>query len=79
VGRTDLGVATRHRQGVRATPIERTGAATLASALCEWCAERAAVFGDDAARVRLPQDARRGYEEIGAPGHVERLAQELRR
>src|SRR5439155_7234107 len=33
--------------------IERTGAKTLAPALCEWRAELAAVLGDEVARVQL--------------------------
>ena len=56
--------------------IERSGAATLAPALCEWRAELAAVLGDEAARAALLQDARRGYAAIGAHGHVARLARE---
>ena len=57
--------------------IERTGAKTLAPALCEWRAELAAVLGDDAASVQLLREAQQLYEEIGAPGHVSRLAQDL--
>ncbi|HVN84360.1 MAG TPA: adenylate/guanylate cyclase domain-containing protein [Candidatus Binatia bacterium] len=54
--------------------IERTGATTLAPALCEWRAELAAALGDDATRERQLREARQGYEAIGAPGHVERLS-----
>ncbi|MBI1816897.1 MAG: zinc ribbon domain-containing protein [Deltaproteobacteria bacterium] len=54
--------------------IERTGAKTLAPALCEWRAELAAVLGDDVTRAQLLQQAQRGYEEIGAPLHAARLA-----
>ena len=54
--------------------IERTGARTLAPALCEWRAELAAVLGDDVTRVRLLRQAEQGYQEIGAPGHAKRLA-----
>jgi hypothetical protein len=54
--------------------IERTGAATLAPALCEWRAALAAVLGDEATRVALLREARRGYEAIGAMGHVARMA-----
>ena len=54
--------------------IERTGARTLAPALCEWRAELAAVLGDDATQKQLLQQAEQGYAEIGAPGHVQRLA-----
>ena len=57
--------------------IERTGATTLAPALCEWRAEVAAVLGDAATRERLLHEARQGYEAIGAPGHAERLCKEL--
>ncbi len=55
--------------------IERTGARTLAPALCEWRAELAAVLGDDAAREALLRQAEQGYTEIGAPRHAARLAQ----
>jgi hypothetical protein len=54
--------------------IERTGAKTLAPALCEWRAELAAVLGDDATRDRLLRQAEQVYEEIGAPLHAARLA-----
>ena len=54
--------------------IERTGARTLAPALCEWRAELAAVLGDDVTREELLRQAQQGYEEIGAPGHAKRLA-----
>jgi adenylate cyclase len=57
--------------------IERSGAKTLAPALCEWRAELAAVLGDDAAREQLLHQAQRLYREIGAPLHAERLAREL--
>jgi adenylate cyclase len=57
--------------------IERTGAKTLAPALCEWRAELAAVLGDDVTRERLLREAQQGYAEIGAPGHAARLAREL--
>jgi len=57
--------------------IERSGAATLAPALCEWRAELAAVLGDEATSVQLLQQAQQGYEAIGAPGHAERLRKEL--
>jgi hypothetical protein len=57
--------------------IERCGARTLAPALCEWRAELAAVLGDDVTRERLLRQAQQGYDEIGAPGHVARLRQEL--
>ncbi len=57
--------------------IERTGAKTLAPALCEWRAELAGVLGADTARGQLLREAQRGYLEIGAPGHAERLAKEL--
>jgi hypothetical protein len=53
--------------------IERTGARTLAPALCEWRAEQAAVLGDDATRQELLRQAQQGYEEIGAPRHAQRL------
>jgi tetratricopeptide (TPR) repeat protein len=58
--------------------IERTGARTLAPALCEWRAELAAVLGDHAAHEALLREAERGYTEIGAPLHAARLAQEKR-
>ncbi len=54
--------------------IERTGARTLAPALCEWRAELAAVLGDDVTRERLLREAQHSYEEIGAPLHAARLA-----
>jgi len=60
-----------------ATLIERTGAKTLAPALCEWRAELAAVLGDDVTRVQLLRQAQQGYAEIGAPGHAERVARLL--
>lgn len=56
--------------------IERTGAKTLAPALCEWRAELAAVLGDDATREQLLRQAAQLYEEIGAPLHAARLAAE---
>ncbi len=58
--------------------IERTGARTLAPALCEWRAELAATLGDEAAQRRLQREAQHGYEAIGAPGHAARLATELK-
>jgi hypothetical protein len=58
--------------------IERTGARTLAPALCEWRAELAAVLGDDATRQELLREAERGYTEIGAPRHAARLAKRKR-
>jgi tetratricopeptide (TPR) repeat protein len=54
--------------------IERTGAKTLAPALCEWRAELAGILGDDAARAQLIREAHQGYLDIGAPGHAERIA-----
>jgi hypothetical protein len=51
--------------------IERSGARTLAPALCEWRAELAAVLGDDAAREQLLRQAHQGYLEIGAPAHAD--------
>jgi class 3 adenylate cyclase len=57
--------------------IESTGAKTLAPALAEWRAELAAVLGDDTTRTRLLEQARRGYQDIGAPKQAERLAHEL--
>jgi len=54
--------------------IERTGARTLAPALCEWRAELAAVLGDEATSDQLLRQAEQGYEEIGAPLHAARLA-----
>ena len=56
--------------------IDRTGARTLAPALCEWRAELAAVVGDDTTSETLLQEARQGYKEIGAPGQVARLERE---
>jgi hypothetical protein len=61
-------------------------ATTLAAALlerrpspppCEWRAELANVLGDDATRKQLLQEARRGYDEIGAPGHAGRIRRQL--
>lgn len=57
--------------------IERTGARTLAPALCEWRAELAAVLGDDVTRQQLLREAEHLYQEIGAPLQVERLVREL--
>ena len=57
--------------------VERTGAKTLAPSLCEWRAELAAVLGDDVTRAQLLQQAQHGYDEIGAPKHVERVARLL--
>jgi tetratricopeptide (TPR) repeat protein len=57
--------------------IERTGATTLAPALCEWRAELAAVLGDSPARERLLREAQQGYASIGAPKKAERIAEEL--
>jgi tetratricopeptide (TPR) repeat protein len=57
--------------------IERSGAKTLAPALCEWRAELAAVLGDAVAREALLREAELGYAEIGAPLHAERLTREL--
>ena len=57
--------------------IERTGAKTLAPALCEWRAELAAVLGDDTRRVQLLREAQQGYDGIGAPGHAERIGRQL--
>jgi tetratricopeptide (TPR) repeat protein len=57
--------------------IERTGAKTLAPALCEWRAELAGVLGDDTTREQLLRQAQQGYVEIGAPGHTDRIAKEL--
>lgn len=54
--------------------IERTGAKTLAPALCEWRAELAEVLGDAPRRADLLGAAQRGYAEIGAPLQVERVA-----
>ena len=54
-----------------------TGAKTLAPALCEWRAELAAALGDDVTGAQLLQQAQHGYEEIGAPGHAERVARLL--
>jgi hypothetical protein len=56
--------------------IERTGARSLAVALLEWRAELAASLGDEADSEQLLRQAERGYEEIGAPKHVQRLAVE---
>ena len=57
--------------------IDRTGATTLAPALCEWLAELAEVLGDGAARERLLREAQQGYTSIGAPIKAERIAAEL--
>jgi class 3 adenylate cyclase len=57
--------------------IERTGARALAPALREWRAELAAGLGDETERERLLREALQGYEEIGAPGHAERLRKDL--
>jgi adenylate cyclase len=57
--------------------IERTGAKTIAPALCEWRAELAAVLGDDAERLRLLHEAQRIHAAIGAPKQAERLLPEI--
>jgi class 3 adenylate cyclase/tetratricopeptide (TPR) repeat protein len=57
--------------------IERCGAHTLAPALCEWRAELAAVLGDDVTRAQLLRQAQQGYDEIGAPGHAERISRQV--
>jgi hypothetical protein len=57
--------------------IERSGARTLAPALCEWRAELAGVLGDDVTREELLREAQQGYEEIGAPRHAQRLAHHI--
>ena len=58
--------------------IERTGAKTLTPALCEWRAELSGALRDDTTREQLLREARRGYDEIGAPGHAERLRKDLK-
>jgi len=57
--------------------IERTGARTLAPALCEWRAELASGLGDAARWEQLLREAQRLYNQIGAPGHVERVGRLL--
>jgi hypothetical protein len=57
--------------------IERTGARTLAPALCEWRAELAAALGDHAERMRLLQHAQHLFDEIGAPLQAERIGRLL--
>ncbi len=54
--------------------IERTGAKTLAPALCEWRAELAALLGDDATRVQLLRESHQLYEQIGAPLQAQRIS-----
>jgi adenylate cyclase len=56
--------------------IERTGAKTLAPALCEWRAELSAVLGDGTTREQRLRQALQGYADIGAPAHAARLARE---
>lgn len=56
------------------TLIERIGARSLAPALLEWRAELAAALGDEISCEQLLGQAERGYEEIGAPIHAQRLA-----
>jgi hypothetical protein len=63
--------------GDAAALIERTGAAMLAPALCEWRAELAAVLGEVATSEAFLREAQQGYENIGAPRHAERIGQEL--
>jgi hypothetical protein len=58
--------------------IERSGAQTLAPALCEWRAELAFVLGDHETQRRLLNEAQLLYREIGAPLQAERLSQEIR-
>jgi hypothetical protein len=58
--------------------IERTGAKTLAPALCERRGELATTLGDNAMRAQLLRQAKAGYEEVGASRHAARLAQEIR-
>ncbi|MBI3781910.1 MAG: zinc ribbon domain-containing protein [Deltaproteobacteria bacterium] len=57
--------------------IERTGAKTLAPALCEWRAELAAALGDTSGRAELLLQAMQGYEEIAAPLQAARLKKEM--
>jgi hypothetical protein len=57
--------------------IERTGAKTLAPALCEWRAELAAVLGVAAARAQLLREAHHLYEQIGAPLQAQRIGRLL--
>jgi len=57
--------------------IARTGAKTLAPALCEWRAELAGVLGDEATRVQLLREAHQLYEQIGAPLQAQRIGQLL--
>jgi hypothetical protein len=52
-------------------------APTLAPELLERRAELAAGLGDQTTREQLLRQARQGYEAIGAPGHVVRLARKL--
>lgn len=47
-----------------------------ARTLCEWCAELAAVLGDDVTRAQLLGQAQQGYDEIGVPLHAPRLGEE---
>ena len=47
------------------------------TAVPELRAELAAGLGDEMTREQLLRQARQGYEAIGAPGHVERLARKL--
>ena len=75
-GTTSAGGAAEAALAKAAALIERTGAKTLAPALCEWRAELAAVLGDDVTRAQLLRQAELGYQEIGAPGHAQRLLQE---
>jgi len=49
-------------------------AAEKAIALFEWRAELATVLGDTVVREQLRQEAERGYQQIGAPLHKQRLA-----
>jgi len=53
--------------------IERTGARTLAPALCEWRAEMAAVLGDEATRVERLREAHQLYKQTGAPLQSQRI------
>ena len=84
-----LGSALLHRDGPAArhaieealanaaSLIERSGEPTLAPELLELRAELAAGLGDQMTREQLLRQAPQGYEAIGAPGQVVRLARKL--
>ena len=57
--------------------LQKTGLRYRLPQLCELRAELARQRGDAAARDAMLREALRLYREMGAPGHLERLAREI--